>query len=65
MNQERLKSYPNTNFICDSCQGEFRGKTAYSPAPNLDEEKEYTTYCVNCVEPTQKKPNKNNNFKKN
>lgn len=65
MNLEKLKPYPNTNFICDNCQREFRSKTAYSPALNLSEEKECTTYCANCIEPTQKTPNKSNNFKKN
>jgi len=62
---EKLKPYPNTNFICDSCQRKFRDKTAYSPAPNLSEEEEHPTYCANCVEPIKKTPNKSNNFKKN
>lgn len=65
MIQERLKPYPNTNFICDSCQGEFRNETTYSPAPNLSEAEEYTTYCANCIESTQKPPNKSKNLKKN
>ena len=65
MNQARLKPYPNTNFICDKCQGEFRNETAYSSAPNLDEEEGYPTYCASCIKPFKKTPNKSNNFKKN
>ena len=65
MNLEKLKPYPNTNFICDNCQREFRGKTAHSPALNLSEEEECTTYCANCIETTQKTPDKSKNFKKN
>lgn len=65
MNLEKLKPYPNNNFICDNCQREFRGKTAHSPALNLSEEEECTTYCANCIETTQKTPDKSKNFKKN
>jgi hypothetical protein len=62
---ERLKPYPNTNFICDSCQGEFQQATAYSPAPNLAEVDGYYTYCADCVEPINKIQPKNKKPKKN
>lgn len=58
MSQEKLKPYPNTNFVCDSCQGEFRNETAYSFAPNLDEEDGYYTYCVECVKLSEKEKRK-------
>ena len=63
MNQARLKPYPNTNFICDNCQGEFSNETAYSSASNLDDEERYPTYCVNCVEPFKKTSNKSKKTK--
>ena len=45
-----LKPYLLTKFTCDSCQGEFQDKTAYSYASNLSElDDGYYTYCSNCV----------------
>src|SRR5437588_9461735 len=62
---DKLKPYPNTNFICDSCQAEFEQETVYSPAPNLSQLDSYHTYCVNCVEPTKKTKSKSKKSKKN
>lgn len=49
-----LKSYSLKNFTCDSCQGEFQNKIAYSHASNSSElDSGYRTYCSNCVKLNQ------------
>jgi hypothetical protein len=50
MNQAQLKRFIKINFTCDNCRREFERDIVYSPAPNLDELKNYSHYCVNCVE---------------
>lgn len=61
---EKLNTYSYQNFTCDSCQGEFQNKNAYSPAPSLSEADSYYTYCADCVEPIKKIENKNKKPKK-
>jgi len=62
MNQ--LNQFVKVDFMCDNCQEEYEQATAYSPAPNLKQLKNYHTYCSNCVEISEeKKPNKSNRKK--
>ena len=46
---KQLRSYFNQDFQCDNCQRKFHNETAYSPDSSLKK-----TYCVNCVEETEK-----------
>lgn len=49
MNQQKLNPYRLRGFGCDKCGNEYYDKTAYSPAPSLNEINDYPTYCSNCV----------------
>src|SRR5687768_7254282 len=59
MNQKQLNPYRLKGFECDRCGNKYYNKTAYSPAPNLNEINDYYTYCSYCViveEESKKKP---------
>lgn len=45
---KKIFSYPNKNFACDNCRGEFQNETTYSYATNLT--KSAKTYCERCID---------------
>ncbi|CAJ0912321.1 9098_t:CDS:2 [Entrophospora sp. SA101] len=45
-----LNRFIKVNFNCDKCYRKFERDTVYSPAPNLDQLKNYPTYCTDCGE---------------
>src|SRR6185369_7993902 len=45
-----LNRFIKVDFNCDKCHQRFEKDTVYSPAPNLDQIKDYPTYCVDCGE---------------
>ena len=66
MNQECLNPYFLRSFECDNCGDEYYNKTAYSPAPSLNEINDYYTYCSGCVveeEEPKKQPTKSKKTK--
>jgi len=48
--QKPLNRFIKVNFTCDKCYQKFERDTVYSPAPNLDQLKDYPTYCTDCGE---------------
>ena len=62
LNNSQLFQYPQQNYTCDKCGGEFQKTITYSPASDKQELNNSPTYCSNCIEPnllvpiTKKKP---------
>jgi len=50
-NPTPLFQYPQQNYTCDKCGGEFQKTITYSPAQNKQELDKQPTYCSNCAEP--------------
>ena len=63
--KQKLNPYRFQNFTCDNCQEDYEQKTAYSPAPNLEQLDDYYTYCSNCVEINKEEKPKQSSKKKN
>src|SRR5438067_2086260 len=52
LNNSQLFQYPQQNYNCDKCGGEFQQTNTYSSAGNLEELTQHPTYCPNCVQAT-------------
>ena len=52
LNNSQLFQYPQQNYTCDKCGGEFQRTTTYSPASDKQELDQHPTYCSKCVEPS-------------
>ena len=48
--QKPLNRFIKVDFNCDKCHQKFEKGVVYSPAPNLDQLKDYPTYCTDCGE---------------
>ena len=52
LNNPQLFQYPQQNYTCDKCGGEFQKTVTYSPASDKQELNNSPTYCSNCIEPS-------------
>ena len=64
LNNSQLFQYPQQNYTCDKCGGEFQQTITYSPAQNKQELNKQPTYCSNCAESNSLVPAKVRNSKR-